>query len=359
MACVCYSPLSVAVLRGRYTTLAQARSVELGVRPGVVGGAGDATDAKPNLPKMTCTYAVVGASRGIGLEFVRQLAARGDTRVFAVVRDKQKSVHLSAAIQGLGNVHVVEADVTDHKAMERAAGEVAAVTSGTLDCLIHNAALMDPAVVYRRYEDFKDLDELDTDFITAVRPPLALSLARQHHSRNHFSLSFSPSPQYKVNTLGLIHALAAFLPLLRASPAPTKKIVVVSTTGADPRAVLAARATHMAAYAASKAAALMVATQWAVKLGANTEENENGAGRFVVASVCPGVVDTSGTMGPAGDPAAHEMVVRGVEEMNRKGFPVRLETPAESVRAQLQIIDALTPADNGVFLSHHGQRYFG
>ncbi|KAI9059396.1 NAD-P-binding protein [Trametes sanguinea] len=276
---------------------------------------------------MTTAYAVIGASRGIGLEFVRQLAARRDTLVFAVVRNKQKSVHLAAAIQGLTNVHVVEADVTDHKAMTRAAGEVAAVTGGKLDCLIHNAALMDPAVVYRRYEDFKDMDELDTDFLTA----------------------------YQINTLGLIHALAAFLPLLRASPAPTKKVVVVSTTGADPRAVLAARATHMTAYAASKAAALMVATQWAVRLG----EEGPGEGRFVVASVCPGVVDTSGTMGESGDPVAHEMVVKGVEEMNKKGYPVKLETPEESVRAQLQVIDGLTPADNGVFLSHNGQRYFG
>ena len=39
---------------------------------------------------MTKTYLIVGASRGIGLEFVRQLLARGD-QVIAAVRDPYKA----------------------------------------------------------------------------------------------------------------------------------------------------------------------------------------------------------------------------------------------------------------------------
>ena len=85
------------------------------------------------------SYAVVGASRGIGLEYVRQLvsrstpdyvyiahalvdiriqAARPDSIVFAVVRNAANSKHLQAAIQGLKNVHVLEADVADYRSLE-------------------------------------------------------------------------------------------------------------------------------------------------------------------------------------------------------------------------------------------------
>lgn len=43
------------------------------------------------------TYLIVGASRGIGLEFVRQLLARGD-QVIATVRDPAKASELWALV---------------------------------------------------------------------------------------------------------------------------------------------------------------------------------------------------------------------------------------------------------------------
>ena len=123
------------------------------------------------------SYAVIGASRGIGLEFVRQLvgesalktaslidhatqAVRPDTTVYAVVRNAAKSTHLQDAIKSLKNVHVVEADVVDHISLEarspasrlrrrvadiaihlqQAAQQVSELSGGTLDYLIHNAA---------------------------------------------------------------------------------------------------------------------------------------------------------------------------------------------------------------------------
>ena len=87
----------------------------------------------------------------------------------------------------------------------------------------------------------------------------------------------------------MIHSITAFLPLLRAGS--TKKIVVVSTAGADPGFVRKAAIADMAAYGMTKAAALIAATKWAVKL------QDEG---FIVVSVSPGLVDTAGTMGENG-----------------------------------------------------------
>lgn len=81
------------------------------------------------------SYAVIGASRGIGLEYVRQLvgffahpggpilipllqAARPDATVIAVARNPAGSAYLNEAIAGLQNVHVVAADVADYDTLE-------------------------------------------------------------------------------------------------------------------------------------------------------------------------------------------------------------------------------------------------
>ena len=91
-----------------------------------------------------------------------------------------------------------------------------------------------------------------------------------------------------MNTLGVIHSIAAFLPLLRASTAPTKKIVVINTPGADTKFTRIAGAGDMAAYGITKAATLMATTKYAVKL------QDEG---FVVITIAPGMVDTSATAG--------------------------------------------------------------
>lgn len=104
-------------------------------------------------------------------------AARPDTVVFAVVRNSRTSAHLNLAVKGLKNVHVLDADVLDHASLEvsqicsfsarpykkplnippqRAAKQVAEITSGSLDVLIHNVARLDPVLDYAR-SGFDDL----------------------------------------------------------------------------------------------------------------------------------------------------------------------------------------------------------
>jgi len=77
---------------------------------------------------------VTGANRGIGLELVRQLAARG-TEVIAVCR------HSSPELDSLGVRVESGCDVTDPEAGSRL---VAGLGNATLDLLVHNAGMLVP-----------------------------------------------------------------------------------------------------------------------------------------------------------------------------------------------------------------------
>ncbi|KAI0646061.1 NAD-P-binding protein [Trametes meyenii] len=257
---------------------------------------------------MAVTYAIIGASRGIGLEFVRQLMKRANTTVFAVVRSKQGSTHLAAAIANASNVHVVEADVADAKSLSRAAQEIDVITGGSLDYLIHNAAKVGHATIAYGFDHYKDPEELEADFIDA----------------------------YRVNTIGTIHAINAFLPLLRAGT--TKKIVVIGSGAGDPQFTLASGMADVAAYGVTKAAQVLATTKWALKL------KDEG---FVVVTMSPGLVDTSDTVGETG---GSRPLAAGFDN-------VEVQTPEQSVSAQLRVIDGLKASDNGAFLQHNGSSF--
>jgi NAD(P)-dependent dehydrogenase (short-subunit alcohol dehydrogenase family) len=81
------------------------------------------------------TTVITGASRGIGLEFVRQYLAEGWT-VHAGARDPGTADKLAAL--SCANLHVHKLDVTDHKDIAALAGTL----DGTpVDLLINNAGM--------------------------------------------------------------------------------------------------------------------------------------------------------------------------------------------------------------------------
>jgi short-subunit dehydrogenase len=77
---------------------------------------------------------ITGASAGLGAEFARQCAARGETLVL-VARRRER---LDALAAELGNAHVVAADLEAPGAAARLLGEVAALGLH-VDTLINNA----------------------------------------------------------------------------------------------------------------------------------------------------------------------------------------------------------------------------
>ncbi|KAF8513799.1 hypothetical protein JB92DRAFT_2922000 [Gautieria morchelliformis] len=262
------------------------------------------------------SYVVTGASRGIGLEFVRQLSEHPENVVFALVRDAAaaRAVPLSPLKSAGPNVHILEADVTDHKALKTAAGKVAELTGGKLDVLINNAAVLNGENDWRTLLDFEGEEQL-------------LEEEFEH--------------TFKVNVMGVIHSINNFLPLLRNGN--TRKVVTISSRGGDPDLVLKTGLSQMVAYGASKAAVNMIVVKFAIKL--QTEG-------FIVFAVSPGLVDTSATAAAKGSAKNSEWIAKFEDNMiNMNPNYQGMMTPDVSVKKQLEIIAGSTLKETGGFLS--------
>jgi len=98
------------------------------------------------------TYLITGTNRGLGLEFVKQYAAAGDT-VLACARAPGNAEALSAiAKQYPALVRLVALDVADHASIDQAA---TALSGTAIDVLINNAGVYGPAQ--------QTVDEMDFD----------------------------------------------------------------------------------------------------------------------------------------------------------------------------------------------------
>lgn len=83
-------------------------------------------------------------SRGIGLQFVRQLAEDSANVVVAACRNPGSAVELSKVKESAkAQVHIVALDVTDEASIKNASNEVAEIVGDTgLDYLLNNAGVV-------------------------------------------------------------------------------------------------------------------------------------------------------------------------------------------------------------------------
>jgi NAD(P)-dependent dehydrogenase (short-subunit alcohol dehydrogenase family) len=113
---------------------------------------------------------VTGANRGLGLEFTRQLLARGD-RVLATCRHPGKALALTGlAAAHPGHLHVLPLDLDKERSIAELACETGALTDA-LDVLINNAGVL---VSGERYGAIAAKALVDS-FVSNVIGPLLLT----------------------------------------------------------------------------------------------------------------------------------------------------------------------------------------
>ena len=241
---------------------------------------------------MTRTALVTGANRGIGLEFVRQLLARGD-HVVAACRHPGKASALNAlAGEHPGRLHVLPLDVADAKSRASLVHDLPLVLGddGRIDLLLNNAGVLHSGERFGHVEQAMLDDSLRT------------------------------------NAIGPFLLAQALVPLL-CDVAPGH----ADDTG-SPRTVIANISSQLGSianttrfgtpsYAISKAAQNMASVLLARALA------ERG---IVVLALHPGWVQT---------------------EMGGAQAQV---TPADAVAGLLRVIDAATPSRSGAFLDWRG-----
>ncbi|BAE66534.1 unnamed protein product [Aspergillus oryzae RIB40] len=253
------------------------------------------------------SYAITGASKGIGLEFVRQLAADTTNTVLAIVRDPE-SPGISKLASNHLNLHVIKGDVTDPKSILEAASAAAAVTGGKLDVLIHNSNAVDMA--------------------TASFNPTQIPFDAQA-VRAMFDLPLS------TGVYGGLWTTNAFLPLIEKGS--QKKIVHISSAMADLDFINKTGVSYGVAYSIAKA-------------GMNVQVAKG----IKVLALSPGWVDTWEGEKPPQVIQALQLMLKQFQ-LAEPEFKGQIQ-PEESVRKSLQVIDRLDTESSGLLLSHNGDR---
>ncbi|PYH91856.1 putative short-chain dehydrogenase [Aspergillus ellipticus CBS 707.79] len=261
------------------------------------------------------SYAITGASKGIGLEFARQLAANPANTVLAIVRNPE-SRDISSFVSAHPNVHAIKGDVTDPKSILEAASAAAAITGGTLDVLIHNSNAVDMATM-------------------ALNPTQLPFDAEAIQST--FNLPFS------TGIYGGIWTTNAFLPLIENGT--QKKIVHISTGMTDVDFIKKTGVSYAVPYSVAKAGMNVVVAKYAAELAPKG---------IKVVGLSPGWVDTWEGEKPAEAVQANEFMLKQFQ-VAEPGLKGQIQ-PEESVGKCLQVIDRLDFESSGFLISHNGDR---
>jgi len=197
-------------------------------------------------------YLITGASRVIGLEFVRQLSEVEGNLIFATARNPDSATDLKALqAKSHGRIEIVPLDVADQKSIQ-AAGEAVKAKTKKLDVLINNAGI-------------------NSAEGTTLDPS---------EKSTTISLKFEPAPKtsaknllevFQTNLIGVHVVTQTFLPLLDAAKKESKDGKVDSKSTDVPKVInitsgfasIGNNKGGFTAYRASKGALNMLTVNWA------------------------------------------------------------------------------------------------
>ncbi|KAK5174545.1 uncharacterized protein LTR77_001626 [Saxophila tyrrhenica] len=265
------------------------------------------------------SVAVTGAARGLGYQFLQYFAAKPDYQVFGLVRRNKADTDAKLSKDGITNVTIIEADITDAPALEKAAEQVSQAAGGKLDLLINNAAILGER------SRWKPMADMSASF-----------------------LDEEMTACFRTNVIGVAFATNAFLPLIKAGQ--QKKVITLATGLADVELTNQLSAVAGGPYSISKAATNMLVAKYNAAYGASEG--------ILFLALSPGLVDTDmNASGPKDEEA-----IKGEQAMvaafmkfapDFKG-PI---TPEESVNSMMEVVDKATVESmGGAFVSHHGDK---
>lgn len=296
------------------------------------------------------SYAITGAARGLGFEWINQLSVNPSNVVFALVRNENTASKLNALAKERKNIHVIQCDVTKPDQVMAAAKQIDTATGGSLDVLVHNGTSLDMSTT-----------PLPASAFTAEKPEL---------TRSAFDGAFS------TGIYGALWITNALIPLIKKGE---KKSIVHITSGiADLHLTKVTGIDYMVPYAIAKAGMNVLVAKWAVEL------KDYG---IKVLALSPGWVDTRESTEPrkksnfffwslqpnsivslrrklltycpirpasAQELAAYQVLFTQFQRV--KPDLTGAITPEDSVRMQLEVVDRLDDKMSGAFVSHHGDQ---
>lgn len=248
---------------------------------------------------MGLTYFITGATRGIGLEFVRQLSESGENTVIGSARSIENAGKLKELSESRKNVHIVELVVGDEASTAKLGEQLAKIDSG-IDVYINNAG------------------------VATVEGANVVANTGRKIWLDH----------YMVNVIGAIEVYQQVLPFLRKKN--TRKIGFISSVGGSVSEFIPFPLT---AYGQSKAALNFTVRHIAAEL------KDEG---FTVVALHPGLVDTD--MGRSGLKSMENYLPKEMLEE----FEKDILTPEQSVRNLTKVVSELKVDDTGKFFYEDG-----
>ncbi|KAF2792457.1 NAD(P)-binding protein [Melanomma pulvis-pyrius CBS 109.77] len=264
------------------------------------------------------SYVIVGASRGIGYQYLKTLSKDPSNKIIAVARNVD-ATQSQVTSDNLANVHVVQGDLTDAESLKAAAKQASEITGGAVDHLVVNGAYLSHGTAFMKPSDY---------------------VGKEQYFLEEFNASMT------ANVAGVMFAINAFIPYVLKSS--IKKVIVISSGHAAVDFMAVAGVAEAIPYAISKTAVNMLVAKFAI------EYKKDG---IVFLAMCPGVVLTQAESLDQLPPPAREIYDKMTEQFQKvdprfKG-PM---SPKDSVEEQLNLIGRISMKESGSFLTRKGTK---